>query len=152
MVSAKRAMRWWSSFLPVVFSIVFVSCSSVPATAPVITCTLIGCLGGITVNISGLPPGSDYEVTLILPSGEKTNLQCGDSPEVNPFENSCAESGAFFTLPSDVEPPGEITIEVIVGGVSTSQGFTPVYEKSQPNGEDCPPVCYNATVNFQFTQ
>lgn len=114
-------------------------------------CTLVGCHGGLSVEIAGISSGDEYEVNLILPSGETIAQVCAESPE-NSFEKSCHEAGAFFALSQDAAPPETVKIVVILDGETYEQEFSPVYEKFQPNGEDCPPVCYNSTLVFQVTK
>ena len=148
----KRVTRWWSSlsFL-LMFGLVAACGTNLPGEPAGQVCTLMGCHGGLSIEITGISLTSGYEVNLILPSGEKITQVCGEST-VNSFEKSCHESGAFFALPSDEAPPETVKIEIIVDGEKYGQEFSPVYEKFQPNGEDCPPICYNSTLAFQVTK
>jgi hypothetical protein len=151
MVSAKQAIRWWNSLLFLVVSFLLISCSqTLPEQGTM--CTLIGCAGGVTIEFPQLPPGESYEVQLSLPSGETKTLRCGEGTNQIPFEMVCTENEVFFALPNDAPPPEQISITVTADGETFSREFSPVFEKFQPNGEDCPPVCYNATVQFQLSQ
>jgi hypothetical protein len=145
----KRATRWWSSLFFLLTFVLVTACGTNMPDEPLgQICTLVGCNGGLSVEITGVSLADGYEVNLILPSGEKINQVCGETP-VNSFEKSCHESGAFFSLPADGAPPETVKIEVIVDGEIYEQEFSPVYEKFQPNGEGCPPICYNSTLVFQ---
>lgn len=113
-------------------------------------CTLIGCAGGVTIEFPQLPPGGNYEVQLSLPSGETKTLRCGEETNQVAFEMVCSENEVFFALPNDFPPPDTIMVTVTLAGEKVSREFSPEYEKFQPNGEDCPPICYNATIQFQL--
>lgn len=117
-------------------------------------CTLVGCGGGIEVEFSGMPAATPYQVILSFPAGEPRTLSCGTGVEdnSNPFEKSCLFNGAFFNLEPDSLPPEEVTVTVIVDGRQVSQVFYPDYKKFQPNGENCAPICYSATVRMNISQ
>ena len=117
-------------------------------------CTLVGCFGGITVELSGLPPSSRYQIAIISPPGEARTLYCGPNSAKTsqaPFWHGCTPEGAFFLLDADSNPQ-EITVAVTVEGKRISKVFHPEYEISQPNGENCPPTCYSATIEMNITQ
>lgn len=113
-------------------------------------CTLVGCSGGLSIDIDNLPAGAKYQVSLMLPSGDTITQVCDENPEIS-FEKSCTETGVFLALPVDTAPPDSVTIEVTLNGQTYTKDFTPTYEKFQPNGENCPPICYNADILFQTT-
>ncbi len=117
-------------------------------------CTLVGCGGGINVELSGLPAAAPYQITLSFPSGETRAISCNPGAEDNPnsFEKSCSSNGAYFSLEPDSSPPDEVTVTVIVGENQVLQVFNPDYEKFQPNGENCSPICYSATVKMNVSQ
>lgn len=154
-------MTWWNKYKKVLFLIIAllfvltvaiaisISMFRPPELAQV--CTLVGCGGGINIELAELPVDVSYQVTLSLPSGESETLSCGGVQDnSNPFEKSCSSNGAFFSLDPDVSAPDQITVTVLVAEKQTSQVFRPVYEKNQPNGEDCPPICYSATVKMSI--
>lgn len=151
MVWVKRVTRWWSSPLLLLASAVIIACGAVPEFPSGKICTLAGCSGGISVEITGYSLDQPYVVSLILPSGERINQVCDGSPK-NDFEKSCTETGAYFALPAEFTPPETVTIEISINGKIHKQEYSPDYEKFQPNGEDCPPVCYNAALVFQMTK
>ncbi|MFZ5912250.1 MAG: hypothetical protein ACOYYU_19765 [Chloroflexota bacterium] len=110
-------------------------------------CTLVGCVGGVNVEVTGLPESTPFEVSLIFPSGERQSLECsGKAEESVPFEGTCSSTGAFFGLPPDAEPPTEITVEITTSSRVWTEIVHPEYEIHQPNGDGCPPVCYNADI------
>jgi hypothetical protein len=153
-------MNWWSKngktlvrvFLLLLFLAV-VAVVSITLVGPGggKICTLVGCAGGIEVELTGLPE-TKYQVSILFPSGEMKTLTCGpgatDTPE--PFVRVCSPQGAFFALDPNVTPPQEITVTVTVNDKPISQTFHPKYERSQPNGRDCPPTCYSATLKMNL--
>ena len=154
MVSAKQATPWWSKRFIWAISSLFACAFLLTSCDPVLPqkmCTLVGCIGGVSIDIADLPSGAEYQVNLILPSGEMITQVCDANPEAS-LEKSCNENGVFIALPTDVDPPESITIEVVVDGQTYTKDFTPIYEEFQPNGEGCPPICYNADVLFQIMQ
>lgn len=149
MVWVKRATRWWNSTVPILASGLLLACNAGLSGDPAgKICTLVGCVGGISIDISGISLAGGYEVSLLLPTGERITQVCNGNPETG-FERSCHETGAFFALPPDVPPPDQVKVEVTVAGETYSEGFAPVYERYQPNGEDCPPICYSAKLVIQ---
>ena len=96
-------------------------------------CTQIGCVDGLTVVLED-PPDVAFTVTLV--AGGET---------VNSFEctaGSCAE--IFF---EGVGVP-EVTVVVEYGETVRSETFTPSYTRVQPNGRNCPPICFTASVRL----
>jgi hypothetical protein len=47
----------------------------------------------------------------------------------------------------DVETT-DAKVTITVGDSETSQDFSPTYEESAPNGDDCPPHCKVAVIEF----
>ena len=116
-------------------------------------CTLVGCIGGIEVEIHGLPESTPYEVSLAFPSGETQTLKCsGETDESIPFEKTCSSKGAFFSLPSDSEPPEVVAVTIVTSTGHWTETIFPEYEKFQPNGEDCPPICFNADIVIDIAE
>jgi hypothetical protein len=122
------------------------------AAGPVIGCTLVGCVGGLDINLTGLPT-SNYQISLTFPSGETKTLNCGPNvaDESVAFVKNCSPDGVFFSLDQDTVPPKEITVTVVVDGEIFSQEFFPEYAKLQPNGKNCSPTCYSATIEMKIT-
>lgn len=110
-------------------------------------CTLIGCIGGIEVEVVGLPESTPFEISLTFPSGETQTLKCGgEIDESIPFEKTCSSKGAFFSLPSDSEPPEVIAVTVTMSAGQWTETIFPEYEEFLPNGEGCLPTCYTADI------
>lgn len=151
MVWVKRVTRWWNNLFFVLAAVLLPACKPDLGVPLGKICTLAGCVGGISIDITGISLTNGYKVNLIFPNGEMMAMVCDESSE-DGFEKSCHGSGAFFALPSDVEPPVTVTVEIIANGVTHRQEFVPAYEIFHPNGEDCPPVCYNSTLAFQVTK
>ncbi len=121
---------------------------------PIVGCSLVGCRGGIQVELEGLPAAIPYQVLLSSPSDEIGTISCDPGAEDNPnsFEKSCLANGAYFSLEPDVLPSDEVTVTVLVGESRVSQDFHPAYKKFQPNGMNCDPVCYSATIRMKIFQ
>jgi len=119
---------------------------------PSVGCTLMSCQGGLNIHQVGLP-SSYYQISVSLPSGETQVLSCSmrTGEESNTFTNSCSPDGAYFRLSSDVAPPKNVTVTVVVEGKTYWQDFTPHYEQFRPNGKRCPPTCYNAAIEMKLT-
>jgi hypothetical protein len=157
-------MSWWSKNKRILLSAVAITLFLTVAVVVSIAifrpaefgqiCTLVGCGGGINVELSGLPASTPYQVILSFPSGETSAISCDPGAEDNPnsFEKSCSSNGAYFSLEPDTLPPDEVTVKVVVGENQVLQVFHPVYEKLQPNGVNCAPTCYNAVVKMSVSQ
>jgi hypothetical protein len=73
----------------------------------------------------------------------RIELDSGEGVEVR--EAECAPGGpcvAFFAG----RTPESATVRVIAGAQVVSRELRPDYERVQPNGPGCPPVCRQATV------
>jgi hypothetical protein len=156
-------MNWWNRNKKIVLiisggllALIAVVVFFLMASGPVVSdqfCTLMGCVGDLNIEIAGLTANTPFEVSVVYPSGETQTLTCGtEAEQAEPFVSSCSPTGAFFSLTPDVEPPQEITVIVTIDGKQTSEVIQPAYEKFQPNGEDCPPVCYTAKILFNLAQ
>lgn len=150
-------MNWWSKYkkfilivLAGVLMLAFGMVVALKVRGPVV-CTLVGCSGGLTIEVTGLPASSDYQISISFPSGETRTLICGSDAETNTFDQSCSQTGAFFRLETDANPPKQITVTVEANGKSVKKVFNPKYEKFQPNGAGCEPICYNAVVKMNFS-
>lgn len=94
------------------------------------SCTLIGCRSGLTVQLNGTPT-APFTVTAAAGSATES-IVCDEASE-------CALFFEDFTSP-------EVTISYESGDQTVQQTFNPLYSRSRPNGEGCPPECLNATV------
>lgn len=153
-------MNWWNKKIWLVLAgfafLAFAIFVILMVSGPLIStkmCTLVGCVGGIEVEIVGLPESTPFEISLTFPSGETQTLMCGgEIDESIPFEKTCSSKGAFFNLPSDSERPEVIAVTVTTSAGQWTETILPEYEKFQPNGAGCEPICYNATLKMNFSQ
>ena len=150
-------MNWWNKkkvLILVSIAILLVMCFVVIVVVvvrPIVGCTMMGCVGGLDINLTRLTT-SDYQVSITFPSGETQTLTCGPDAanESVAFEKSCSLDGAFFHLDPDTAPPKKVTVTVVMDGETFSQEFFPEYAKFQPNGRNCPPTCYSATIEMKI--
>jgi len=113
-------------------------------------CTKYGCIGGITIEFTGMQESTPYEITFLYPSGETKTLKCsGVSDATQPYPEICRTQSAFISLPPG-DPPEEITVTVKTSNGEWTETFKPNYRASNPNGEDCPAICYTATIQFKI--
>ena len=101
-------------------------------------CTEIGCLSGLTVNLSGVPIGA-YSVEVIPegPPGTMTyRVDCGGSAP------SCGSQVYFRDV---FVERAHVRVVSSLGTVTHAVG--PIrYSTSYPNGRQCEPACRQATV------
>jgi len=111
------------------------ACSNGSSQPPQI-CTQIGCESGLQVILSVAPAG---------PFRVEAQAAGDDAPRV--FECPAGErcESAFF---ADFTPE-EATIRVIANGRTTARTVRPTYERVQPNGPDCPPICWQGRVRVE---
>lgn len=117
-------------------------------------CSGKNCRGSINIELVELQDSSPYRISVIFPDGKSRVVNClagGRNKEI-PFKQICWPTGAEFYLKRGIAPPEEITVIVEVDGRTSTKVYRPVYEKEQPNGEDCPPVCYSATIQINISQ
>ncbi len=99
-------------------------------------CTLVGCMGGLTVRFSPLST-IPYKVAVTI-AGDTTTRVVDCSNLAN------CQGYPFFPGVS----AAQVTITVISAGGSHSYVVSPQYQTSRPNGPDCPPGCTQATVTL----
>ena len=124
-------------------------------------CNEMGCADGLVISLSpdaGWAPGqyrftivTDGETTvcegaLPLPPCEQPALRCTGSAAII-GESGCAIDPAAHGF-SDIQissKPKSVTLTIERDGQPiANQTLTPTYQRSQPNGPGCPPVCDNA--------
>jgi hypothetical protein len=121
----------WSGLAAVVLIPVaasFVSCG--------ISCTLIGCDGGLTVRIRGQLP-TTYRVLAEVNGFRPLIVEC--TPQ------SCGNSAYF---PDFFPAELEVTIETTTSSVT--RRFKPEWRTFRPNGEGCEPECKVAVVEIDL--
>jgi len=124
------------------------SCSTKPDHEGLIECTLIGCADILTITVDGnIPDG--YEVELEF-EGKTYNIACDpiDSQDSSPsnYHGYCLEEGVVFL---DIAPD-KAEVRIIGEGYYVEQQISPIYELSQPNGLECPPICRNGGVTIHL--
>lgn len=126
-------------------------------------CTLAGCVGGVNIKVIEEIPDR-YIVEVDFPSG-KRKLTCNSAIPPTPTGgwggDVCVPDGAFFrqidvqgtgNLPTSDLPPEDLTVTVTVDGQQITRTFHPEYEIWHPNGEECEPMCYFATIEFDLSK
>lgn len=131
-------------------------------------CTDVGCNNGVRVVLPGLATksmgalplsievcaGSGNCVTAELTkpaSGVACELKSGAAPAFCSIDAS-GEVNVFVGLPASADDTAAITVTARVTDsasakvLDTSKSITPI--ASHPNGEDCEPTCYGATVSI----
>ncbi len=111
-------------------------------------CTEIGCKSGVlikTQNSEGQPV--DVVDGTLVADGQTIEFSCTDEG-VGSF--SCENEGEVFLL--DVQASTmTLTLRNEAGEEVLAQEFTGVqYNRNQPNGEDCDPVCLNGEITAQL--
>lgn len=100
-------------------------------------CTRIGCLDGLTVQFTGGAVPAGATVRALVGDVILATAQC-------PPAGAC--SGVF--LP-DVTA-AQVTVEVLGGAAPLRWTLSPAYERLQPNGPRCGPVCRQARVELRI--
>jgi hypothetical protein len=100
--------------------------------------TAAGCDSGLIVLLQPIPPLPFRLEVLGGPTSSRRMQLCDQT-------SLCGSGQAYFVnLVSK-----QAVIEVIVGTDTTRREFKNIaYSKSEPNGEDCDPTCFNAQVTF----
>jgi hypothetical protein len=103
-------------------------------------CTQIGCDDGVTVQLSDERPDS-VSLTLYLNS------------ETEAFSSiECADAGNMCAIRTDGFTPETITVVLEWDGEEFRQTYTPQYQRFQPNGPNCPPVCKISNVVIDLSE
>ena len=102
-------------------------------------CSVRGCFSGVQVEFAE-PPGQSYTVELLVErGGALVSIAARDCTQ----GALCRDFVVFESAPLE----GSVRVRVTTAaGTATSAPQPLAYERSQPNGPDCPPVCYLATV------
>ena len=111
-------------------------------------CTEIGCSSGLTLNITdsyGFPAGDTYGTITI--DGEQIEYDCRDENESAVF---CGEGLIRIQIEGGELLSYSINIDDAEGAQVSEVALS--FEEYQPNGEDCPPVCYTAEVEVELAR
>ena len=109
------------------------------------TCTEIGCMNGITFNImdSFGEPAITTHGSITIDETEYT-FDCREESESTVI---CGEGTVFLAIEAGAN------FSYSIYGGDTESGFgegTLNFTESTPNGEDCPPVCLNASISVEL--
>lgn len=131
------------------------------------SCTLVGCVNGVSVTLgtgSGAWQEGEYAVELSLDdeqvscafavpedspvTGSSTTLDCG--PGITALLMSRGSTANDFDVQlSSYSEPKTLTVSLSHDGAEILSSSPPVvYIESQPNGPDCEPVCRQARVEL----
>ena len=99
-------------------------------------CTLIGCNSGLLVQLAG-PVAGPYRIEVRTPGSTAVFVS-----ECTTAAGCTGTGGGFF--PDFM--PEQVSVTVTTARGTVRQDVRPTYTTSQPNGDECPPVCKQATV------
>jgi hypothetical protein len=103
---------------------------------PVQACTLIGCIDGLEIVLTGSVPDS-VTVEATASGGETRTAECVRS------------DGCVYVAFEGFHPE-EVTVRVAWDSGTIAVTLEPAYTVSQPNGPDCPPICRYSRVVIDF--
>ena len=125
----------------------------------VLGCTLIGCQDGITFESNQLVPGQQYTISVCL------NNRCSTMTTTAEFLDPAGSTDSTVVDPDRPTQPFvriavvlldvadtvdlDLTIEAVEDRGVIYEASGPVtFTASYPNGIDCPPPCWGATITF----
>jgi hypothetical protein len=122
------------------------------------SCTEVGCLSFVRVDVS-LPTGVTKDDVVVLVEHSGRSFTCdfgaasdpchqGFQPDYYPGPDFVMTDNRLGVLLSDTPEQLRITVKSPQG--SETQLLKPEYQRNQPNGADCPPICLSATSKLQF--
>jgi len=78
---------------------------------------------------------------------------CTEEVDEDSATSHCTPIPDHYTVHFAIDDtPGAVTVQIERDGVVLGdEDFSPEYEKSQPNGKGCPPVCRQAHVAIQLS-
>jgi hypothetical protein len=111
-----------------------------------IECTALECENQLTVKLWERVP-DDYVVELITDNEETVRVHCVEGVNVDGSgqygEPICAAWGVTFPA-----APAVATVKLLWENYQLTQEVKPRYEKVQPNGPDCAPICFSAEIGI----
>lgn len=111
-------------------------------------CTEIGCSSGLIVRLTGDVPET-FTIAAQRPGQPPIVAICPEERITVPEREAgatamCQPDGVFFIGFT----PEEVEVVVRIEQQSLTERVRPTYEKVQPNGPGCPPVCEQAVVEI----
>ncbi len=121
---------------------VTIACASISACDGVLSkeCSLRACAAELTVLVHG-QADVEYTVFASAPDEEVRTTTC----RIDSSADTCAAYFAYFH-------PAEVTVRVLWADQEVTEQYTPNYETTHPNGPDCSPTCYEATIEVDVRQ
>lgn len=107
-----------------------VACSSSIVTV----CTLLGCIGNLTIAFDA-PPTLPYHIEALSVTQGTRTFDCTD-----PTKCTTASLGDFT--------PDKLVITITTSNGSRSYNLTPDYQKTYANGPNCGVTCRSATLRL----
>ena len=106
-------------------------------------CTLIGCESQIRFELTALDlePGSTYDVEVCL--DDRCESATVDIPGLDAGPGAAGGDGSII-----LDPTGDTIVLVLPDGENVELDGPIEFERLQPNGPDCAPVCWQAVVRI----
>jgi hypothetical protein len=99
-------------------------------------CTLLGCVGGLTIALQGPGAARVVRLELTAPGDSTRRWICSVSTPCT------SQDGVFFP---DYTPP-TVMVTYVTDAGSSAVNLSPTYQTFRPNGPDCGPECRGAKV------
>ena len=118
------------------------SALSLPGCGP-LACTEMGCMSGLTLNVTDADgaPATLVRGTVTV-DGTETDFDCAIDDNVA----YCGEGGSVLLMVGEGDTVS-YSLESPDGSWATGE-LEPEWSISYPNGEECPPECYNAAADI----
>jgi hypothetical protein len=100
-------------------------------------CTLVGCHGGLTVEIINAPPGA-LTVQASVADSSPITVSC-------PGTTGCSNVVVFLDF-----TPAQAQLTITTTAGVRQQAVTPKYATLRPNGASCGPTCHSARVSITW--
>ena len=100
-------------------------------------CTLVGCTSGLWISVE-YPATADFTVAVSDPDGATLTGTCS------------VKAGDPCGVRFEDFRPEQLTVSVTGAGQEVSVSLAPTYEILQPNGPECEPTCWNATIGIEL--
>jgi hypothetical protein len=148
--------------LPLLFAIIALPLAAAGCLAPPPQgCTEIGCADGLTISLkkaSGSWEPGMYSVEI---DADGKKIACTTQiPLSGASPSSCDDAAVLLGTSGSALPASEHGLSDLIfhsapkqvsvtvsrdGAMLATKDFTPTYQKSQPNGPDCEPICNQAS-------
>lgn len=133
--SGMRGRKWAALLSVLVSGLALSACSQAPTVAKF--CTDVGCESGLYLSFDRAPEAGTT-ISVSTGAGFPWTIEC----------TAATPCGQRVFLQDFMPDEAVVTITTSTG--QSTQEIQPLYEKSQPNGPDCSPTCYQGTVKLQL--